>query len=233
MLEPVVNLQVINPNPEVYYRGAQNALSFFTPQNAPVTYKGLKKEVKALEKIHSQSFIILAHRLKLIRDKELYREDGYEDFKSFIESELDLTRMMIYNYIRVLEVYGVNPGLHEDDIKITSIVRTLPYAEAHPEDKDQLWLKAKELSRRQLESWLKDNYQLAKEEAPSMRKSEKELKEEWATSKEELFSRYKFLRDGMKPKTLKEQAKGIVNYLQLEEPNNPVIQKIIKDIQDL
>lgn len=226
-LQPIKNNQETKPNPEVYYRSAQNSLAFFTPENAPSDYQGLKKEVKELEKIHSQSFIILAHRLKLIRDKELYKQDGYEDFKSFIENELDLARRMVYNYIKVLEVFGVHPDAHD---KITSLVKLVPYVEEYPDDREQLLAKSRELSRRDLEKWLKDNYKIIKEE-----ETEKfsQVKLGWCSTKEELFSKYKFLRQGMKPKTLKEQAKGILNYLILEEPNNNALQKLIKDFSEL
>lgn len=202
----------------------ESGLNQFTQENAPLHYQDLKKEVKFLEKIHAQSFVILAHRLKLIRDKELYKEDGYNDFKSFLENELSITRTMVYNYIKVLEVYGVNPGLHEENIKITSLVRTLPYAENYPEDKELLFLKSKELSRRDLESYLKSYYKKTL--------TNKETKEisDWYTSKEELIANSKFLRDGMKPKTLDNMLKEIINFRILEGSKNKKILKIKKII---
>lgn len=210
--------QIINKSKEDIEAG----LSAFTYEKAPLNYHDLKEEIKFLEKVHAQSFVILAHRLKIIRDNELYKEDGYTDFKSFLENELNITRTMVYNYIKVLEVYGVNPGLHEENIKITSLVRTLPYAENYPEDKELLFLKSKELSRRDLEKYLKSYYQ------KTLKNQEIEEANDWYFSKEELLSNSKFLREGMKSKTLDHMLKEIVNFRILEDPKDKKILKIKK-----
>lgn len=208
------------PNPEVYYRSAENALSFFTPQNAPDTYEGLKKEVKFLERVHAQSFVVLAHRLKLIRDGELYKKDGYEDFKAFIEGELEVGRTTVYNYISLLEVFGVQT--FGQDVKISNLITILKPIKEHPEDKGVLLNKANELSNRELQKFIKENYILKNED------EEEQGEGVWCTSKEELLNNFSFLKGGLRPKTQIKMMRGLLNLRMIEDPNNNILLRIKK-----
>ncbi|MGD0021707.1 MAG: hypothetical protein ABSC54_05330 [Smithellaceae bacterium] len=42
-----------------------------------------------------------------IRDGELYKEDGYKDFKSFIAGELKVGKTSVYNAIDLVDYFGV------------------------------------------------------------------------------------------------------------------------------
>jgi hypothetical protein len=80
--------------------------AYLFSRDIPDDYQSLKEESKLLAKFAQTSFVLLAIRLKKIRDEELYREDKYTDFKSFVESELDIARSTAYNYIDLVSVFG-------------------------------------------------------------------------------------------------------------------------------
>lgn len=229
-LEPVEkNIQNISPNPEFYYKATQNALRYFTSENAPKDYNELKKEVKFLESIHAQSFVILAHRLKIIRDNELYKKDGYSNFKNFIDNELDLAKRMVYNYIFVFEVFGVHPGALINQ-KITSLVRIASFVKEYPEDRENLLEKARNLSRRDLEKYLKSTY------LSNKRSEENGIKEDFSDfydREEDLIKNSTFIRAGMKIKTVKAVLKDIANWFFIHDPKNKKIKKLIQEMRDL
>ncbi|QEN06426.1 hypothetical protein EW093_17105 (plasmid) [Thiospirochaeta perfilievii] len=75
----------------------------FSVNTLPSNYSDLKREAKYLADLHEVSGIYMAIRLKSIRDNELYKEDGYLDFKSFIDSELKISKKSVYNYIDIVE----------------------------------------------------------------------------------------------------------------------------------
>lgn len=214
---------------DVIYENLQVTLDYFTPDNAPESYQELKKEIKVLEKIHAQSFIILAHRLKIIRDKELYKEDGYFDFKAFVENELDITRRTVYRHISLLEVFGVTTLSHEG-VKTSNLLLLIPFIEHYPKEKDNLIKLSNEMSNRKLKEFLVKNYPL---KTLSLREEENEDLQEWYTSKEELIANSKFLRDGMKPKTIKSMIKELVNLAELEDPKNKTLEKMRKLLNTL
>lgn len=75
----------------------------FSANTLPSDYSDLKREAKYLADLHEVSGIYMAMRLKSIRDNELYKEDGYLDFKSFIDNELKISKKSVYNYIDIVE----------------------------------------------------------------------------------------------------------------------------------
>jgi hypothetical protein len=90
----------------------EDFLELFGLEDIPDDYESLKNESKFLADLAHYSFLCLAVRLKKIRDNELYREDGYPDFKSFIDSELPIKRATAYNYIDLVTVFGVQTFGH-------------------------------------------------------------------------------------------------------------------------
>lgn len=83
----------------------------FSSNIIPTNYKDLKNEAKYLADLNQVSGLYMAQRLCIIRDKELYREDGYKDFISFIESELSLSKSTVYNYIDIIENFSESKRL--------------------------------------------------------------------------------------------------------------------------
>ena len=74
-------------------------------------YSDLKKDIQFLltdiknyTGLTQIAFILIAKRLKTIRDNELYKPE-YNDFKSFFESEINKSKPTIYFYISVIETF--------------------------------------------------------------------------------------------------------------------------------
>jgi hypothetical protein len=74
-------------------------------------YSELKKDIQFLltdiknyTGLTQIAFILIAKRLKKIRDNELYKPE-YKDFKSFFESEINKSKPTIYFYISVIETF--------------------------------------------------------------------------------------------------------------------------------
>lgn len=79
----------------------------FNFDNCPENYIDLKKEAKFLAGISQYSFLLMAQRLKKIRDEKLYEIDGYNHFKQFIENEMPIAKRTSYDYINIIEYFGV------------------------------------------------------------------------------------------------------------------------------
>jgi len=73
----------------------------------PDDLASLKKEAILFKNLTENSFYLMAVRLKKIRDGHLYTEDGYSDFKAFVENEIKINKSTAYKYINVIEVFGV------------------------------------------------------------------------------------------------------------------------------
>lgn len=97
-------------------------LKVFRFDNCPEDYQSLKTEAKFLAGITQYSFFLMAQRLLKIRDNALYREDGYPDFKSFVEMELNISRSTVYNYIDIVNFFGVQPVGHDDKVEYTKLL---------------------------------------------------------------------------------------------------------------
>ncbi|OHD73207.1 MAG: hypothetical protein A2355_06320 [Spirochaetes bacterium RIFOXYB1_FULL_32_8] len=91
-----------------------NYVNLFNFDNCPEKYEDLKKEAKFLAGMTQYSFILMAQRLQAIQVGELYKKDGYPDFKAFIEKELEISRPTVYRYIDILSFFGVSALRHED-----------------------------------------------------------------------------------------------------------------------
>ena len=92
----------------------------FSSNTIPSNYADLKKEAIYLADLNQVSGLYMAQRLKIIRDKELYKEDKYQDFKEFITSELSLSKSTVYNYIDLVEIFLESKLLNIDVEKISS-----------------------------------------------------------------------------------------------------------------
>jgi len=105
--------------------------TLFNPNNCPEDYESLKNEAKFLAGMTQYSFLLMAQRLKVIRDKELYKEDGYDDFKAFIEKEINVSRSSAYNYIDIVEFFGVQPVGHQEKIEYAKLLPAIPLLRAN------------------------------------------------------------------------------------------------------
>lgn len=216
---------------EFHKESIRVGLNQFSPENAPENYQDLKQEVKFLEKVHNQSFIILAHRLKIIRDKELYKEDNYLNFKEFIEKELEVGRATVYNYINVVELFGVQHVGH--DIKTSNLFMALPLIKSLPERKEDIFKASQNMGRKDFLLFLKGikDQTFSLEMSNMLDTSQKE--DDWYSTKDELLEHTTFLREGMKRNTTTKMLKELLNWKILEEPNNKTLLKMKEMLKNL
>jgi len=98
----------------------------FNFQNCPDDYQSLKEEAKFLAGMTQYSFLLMAQRLQTIKLGELYKEDGYLDFKSFIENEINISRRTAYNYIDLLDCFGVQTFAQDNNIEYSKLIPVIP-----------------------------------------------------------------------------------------------------------
>lgn len=101
-------------------------IDIFNFDNCPEDYDSLKKEAKFLSDITQYSLILMAQRLLKIRDGALYRKDGYTDFKSFIENEMNVSRRTAYNYIEIVECFGAQLVARAGNLEYSKLLPAIP-----------------------------------------------------------------------------------------------------------
>ncbi len=107
-------------------------------------YKNLKEEVKFLSKMTQYNFLLMAQRLFVIRDRELYKEDGYKDFKEFIEVEINVTRQTVYKYIDIYSFFSDGVALVRHDSEKLDYSKLLPYIPLLKANEDKISKEKKE-----------------------------------------------------------------------------------------
>lgn len=112
----------------------QQFIKIFNFDNCPKDYKELKTEVKFLSKLAKSTFIIMAHRLKKIRDNKLFKEDGYNTFKEFIEKELNLAKATVYQYIDIIDNFEVYVRRLPENLEYSKIRHYLPLLKSKNND---------------------------------------------------------------------------------------------------
>lgn len=108
----------------------------FNFDNCPEDYQVLKEEARFLAGVTQYSFLLMAQRLKKIRDEELYRQDNYPDFKTFIEKEMTVTRQTAYKYIDIVNFFGVATLRHED-VNVSKLIPIIPILKSNALSSDR------------------------------------------------------------------------------------------------
>lgn len=98
--------------------------------SCPDDYASLKAEAVYLGKLSGHSFLLMAQRLKKIRDLSLYEEDGYGSFKAFIDGEMTLGASSVYGYMDILEAFGEKRLMAEPGIEYTKLRPAVPILRA-------------------------------------------------------------------------------------------------------
>ncbi|HNR90547.1 MAG TPA: hypothetical protein PKM65_19580 [Spirochaetota bacterium] len=98
----------------------------FNFDNCPEDYESLKLESVFLSELTQYSFLLMGQRLMKIRDGELYRADGYADFKAFVTQELKISRSTAYNYIDLVSVFGVQTFGRADAPDPSKLIPLIP-----------------------------------------------------------------------------------------------------------
>lgn len=144
----------------------------FNFNNCPDDYETLKLESLFLSELTQFSFLLLGQRLKKIRDNELYRQDGYDDFKTFVSEVIKIARSTAYNYIDLISVFGVQTFGHDNAPDPSKLIPLLPIFKTNRDDipeeklKNRFIEEAKTKSARDIQEEakkLKIKYGLAKE----------------------------------------------------------------------
>jgi hypothetical protein len=114
-------------------------VDLFRIDELPSDYDTLKNEAKFLSGMATYSLVLMSYRLIKIRDEQLYKNDGYSNFKQFVENELPISRTTVYEYIDIVKFFGVRPGGHEH-IEYTKLRAAMPLLKAKNEDipKDEI-----------------------------------------------------------------------------------------------
>ncbi len=118
-----------------------NFVNMFNFDNCPDDYESLKEEAKFLAGMTQYSFLLMAQRLKKIKENKLYENDGYLDFKAFVENEITVGRRTAYNYIDLIEFFGVQTFAHENNIefsKLLPVISILKSNDVNDKVKDDL-----------------------------------------------------------------------------------------------
>ncbi len=148
-------------------------LEIFDFINCPEDYATLKTESVFLAKMTQNSFLLMAQRLKKIKDGELYKKDGYNDFKTFIEKELPIKRRTAYNYIDLINFFGVQTFAHDKNLQSSKLLYAIPLLKSEIEEykkndikekflNDSKIMSARDLKKEAIE--LKEKYGLIKKE---------------------------------------------------------------------
>jgi len=96
----------------------------------PDDYSSLKEEAIYLGKLSGHAFVLMAARLKKIKDLSLYKEDNYPSFKQFVDAEMSLDRSTVYNYMDILEAFGQENLLAEPELEYTKLRPAVPLLKA-------------------------------------------------------------------------------------------------------
>lgn len=109
-------------------------IDLFNFKNCPEDYETLKLESVFLSELTQQSFLLLGQRLMKIRDNQLYRIDGYNDFKAFVEEEIKISRSTAYNYIDLVSLFGVQTFGHKNSPDASKLIPLIPILKSNRED---------------------------------------------------------------------------------------------------
>jgi hypothetical protein len=104
----------------------------------PDDYQGLKTQCTELVGSIQENFYYLAVRLKVIKDQELYKADGYEDFKAFINNELMISKKTAYDFINLVEVFGEKTLTLNNPTKLIPAINILKSKDIPEERKSEI-----------------------------------------------------------------------------------------------
>ena len=114
----------------------------------------------------------MAKGFKIMRDEKLYKDMGYNSFEAYCETETGISRMQVYNYIRIAEnipeTEFVNPGLQNLGVRKLKLLSAL-----NSEQRTEL------VQNNDLENTTVKELQEKIRELTGQRDEEKRLKEDW------------------------------------------------------
>ncbi len=113
--------------------GIEKALSEeFDFKNCPEGYEEIKAQAIRLGRLSGYAFILMAHRLVQIRDRKLYKQDGYTGFGEFLTEELGIARATGYRYMSILDAFGEILGLLDAGYPFARLREAVPLLNAEP-----------------------------------------------------------------------------------------------------
>jgi hypothetical protein len=137
-----------------------NLVEILNLDNCPDDYTQLKLEAKYLAGLSDYAFVVMAQRLSVIRDQRLYTQDGYDNFRSFIDGELNLSHTTVYRHLDIFTFFGeqlIKEG-EKGGTTYTKLALAVPLLRKEKNDKNRaklltkFWHDSKTKSIRQMRS---------------------------------------------------------------------------------
>ena len=95
-IEPIIKQNAIDFSIDIYIERYKEL---------PNNYDELKKEIKLFNNINNVNFILIAQRLKKIRDEQIYKKDNHDTFKEFYDCE-GFKETTVFTYIGIVENFS-------------------------------------------------------------------------------------------------------------------------------
>lgn len=87
-------------------------------QNA--TFRDIRANIESKIKLMARNMVQIGYYLKLLRDRELYKEAGYDDFLECAYKEFNLTESSVYRFIRANSEYSSGGNSPEIDAEYSA-----------------------------------------------------------------------------------------------------------------
>jgi hypothetical protein len=76
--------------------------------NDNLSYQAIKNVIKGKLNSVAESFVSIGFRLKQVRDRELYKEDGYKDIYEFAQTEYNLGKSNVSRFMSINDKFSEN-----------------------------------------------------------------------------------------------------------------------------
>lgn len=81
------------------------------------TFRDIRVNIESKIKLMARNMVQIGYYLKLLRDKELYKEAGYDNFLECAFKEFNLTESSVYRFIKANNEYSMNGNSLEVDTR--------------------------------------------------------------------------------------------------------------------
>ncbi len=88
-------VEVIQSRPGRSERASKALAGEYNFDNCPTEYEDIKEQAVLLGKMSGYAFVMMAHRLLRIRNRKMYRADGYSSFEKFLAGELSISHVEV------------------------------------------------------------------------------------------------------------------------------------------
>jgi len=126
-----------------------------------IAYK-VDVQLKEIKRVVNSNFLMIAEKLKSIKDNKYYKVLGYDTFESYIaQPELAFSRSSVYRLIQIYKKFVLENNVAPErlsEIEWTKLAVVTPHV--NKDNMENLLHDAKELSRSDLKQKIKDPVRL-------------------------------------------------------------------------